>query len=139
MPITQVAPRLMVEDVNRTVAFYNEVLGFAFVRGLAEATRQPVADWSPTVRLAYAEVRSGQAVLAFLSRAALASELPRLAEARIGGTAVVGLACDDFDALAARLGDILPFIKAPHPSPRGGREMSIEDINGYVLTLFDTP
>lgn len=139
MSVIQVAPRLMVEDVNRTVAFYNEILGFAFTKGVDEATGRPVAGWPAPVRLAYAEVASGDAVLAFQSRSSLAAALPRLSEARIGGSAVIGLRCDDFDAVAARLADAVPFIKAPHQALRGGRELSIEDINGYVLTLFDTP
>ncbi|WP_428563536.1 MAG: VOC family protein [Solidesulfovibrio sp. DCME] len=139
MPVIQATAKLMVEDVNRAVAYYCDLLGFAFAGGLTEASRQPAAGWPAGERLAFAEVRSGQARLCFQSRASLAAELPRLAEAKIGGTVVVTLSCDDFDALAERLGDTVPFIKAPHRPLHGCRECSIEDINGYVLTLCESP
>jgi len=139
MSVIQATAKLMVEDVNRSVAFYGDLLGFGFARGLTEPSRQPTTDWPTAERLAFAEVRRGQARLCFQSRASLAAELPRLAEAKIGGTVVMTLACDDFDALAERLGDTVPFIKAPHRAWHGCRECSIEDINGYVLTLCESP
>lgn len=113
MSVIQVAPKLMVEDVNRAVTFYCDILGFAFARGMTEASRLPCAAWPTTERLAYAELQSGSARLVFQSRASLAADLPRLAAAKIGGTGAITLVCDDFDALVERLGDTLPFIKAP--------------------------
>lgn len=138
MPVTRAAPKLMVEDVARSVAFYQEALGFTFVCGVSEATREPVARWSgPAERLALAEVRCGQARLIFQSRASLTAELPRLAETEIGGSVVVVLTCDDLDALYARVSEQTPFLKAPHTTFYGARECSLEDINGYVLTFSD--
>lgn len=139
MSVIQVAPKLMVEDVNRTVAFYCDILGFVFTRGVTAASRQPATAWPAAERLAYAEVRSGQASLVFQSRASLAAELPRLAEAKIGGTGAVNLVCDDFDTLVERVGEAVPFIKAPHQTFYGCRECSFEDANGYVLTLCAAP
>lgn len=135
MTVTQATPDLMVEDVNRTVAFYLEVLGFAFVLGVPEGTTDTVVAWPAPGRLAFAMVQSGQARLMFQSRASLAAELPRLGGARIGGSVVLYLECDDLEALYARVSERAPFIKAPHTTFYGARECSIEDINGYVLTF----
>lgn len=135
MSVTHATPKLMVEDVNRTVAFYVEALGFSFVRGVVQGLRDEVTDWPASGRLAFALVASGQARLMFQSRASLAAELPRLAEARIGGTVILTLDCDDLDDLYARVSERVPFIKAPHLTFYGARECSFEDINGYVLTF----
>jgi len=135
MSVTHATPKLMVEDVNRAVAFYLDALGFAFVRGVAQGSRDAVTDWPTAGRLAFALVESGQASLMFQSRTSLAAELPRLAEARIGGSVIISLTCDDLDDFYARVSEKVPFIKAPHITFYGARECSFEDINGYVLTF----
>lgn len=137
MPVTQAAPKLMVEDVARSVVFYQQVLGFGFVCGVDADTGQTVSHWPAPGRLALAELRCGQARLLFQSRTSMAAELPRLAEAKIGGSVVIVLACDDLDALYARVSEQTPFIKAPHTTLTGARECSLQDINGYVLTFSD--
>ncbi|EFL51756.1 Glyoxalase/bleomycin resistance protein/dioxygenase [Solidesulfovibrio fructosivorans JJ]] len=135
MPVTRAAPKLMVEDVARSVAFYRDVLGFEFVCGVTEDTRQVVDRPPASGRLALAEVKSGQARLIFQSRASLTTELPRLGEAKIGGSVVIVLTCDDLDAFYDRVSERTPFIKAPHVTFYGARECSLQDVNGYVLTF----
>jgi uncharacterized glyoxalase superfamily protein PhnB len=135
MAITRATPNLMVEDVNRTVTFYLEALGFAFVLGVPEGGKETLFNWPTAGPLAFAMVQSGQACLMFQTRASLAAELPRLAEAKIGGSVVLYMDCDDLDALYARVSEITPFIKAPHTTFYGARECSIADCNGYVLTF----
>jgi len=135
MTVTRATPNLMVEDVNRTVAFYLDALGFTFVLGVVEGTKDSVVDWPPPGPLAFAMVQSGEAHLMFQTRASLAAELPRLAGTRVGGSLVIYLECDDLDDLYARVSEKAPFVKAPHTTFYGSRECSIEDVNGYVLTF----
>ncbi len=135
MPITSLTPNLMVEDVNRAVAFYREELGFEFVLGVPEGTRETVTAWPAPGPLAFALVKSGNAGLMFQTRASLAGDQPCLANAKIGGSIVLSMECDDLDALYARLSESVPFLKAMHTTFYGTRECSIEDINGYVLTF----
>jgi len=137
MTITRATPVLMVDDVGRTVAFYRDVLGFAFVVGVVEASRETVAQWPAPGPLAFALVESGQARLMFETRASLAADLPRFAEARIGGSLMLYLDCDDLDALYARLSEHAPFLKAPHTTFYGARECTFQDINGYILTFAE--
>jgi uncharacterized glyoxalase superfamily protein PhnB len=125
----------MVEDVTRTVEFYREALGFTFLLGVPEGTKNTVVDWPPPGPLAFAIVQSGQARLMFQTMTSLAAELPRLAGADIGGSVVLYMDCDDLEALYARVSEQTPFIKAPHTTFYGTRECSIEDVNGYVLTF----
>ena len=137
MTITRATPVLMVDDVGRAVAFYRDVLGFAFVVGVLEGSRESVTQWPAPGPLAFAMVESGQARLMFETRASLAADLPRFAEARIGGSLMLYLDCDALDALYARLSEHAPFLKAPHNTFYGTRECSFQDPNGYVLTFAE--
>jgi len=139
MTMTSLSPTLMVEDVNRTVHFYHEVLGFTFVWGLAAAARTGVTDWPASVPLAMALVENGAARLSFQTRSFMASTLPLLANERIGGSLVLFLECDDLDALCDRIGEHAPFLKAPHTTAHGDRQCSIEDPDGYILTFATRP
>ena len=142
MTITRATPVLMVEDVSRTVAFYRDILGFAFVVGVVEGTHTSVTQWPAPGPLAFALVESGLARLMFETRSAMAAELPRFAETKIGGSLSLYLDCDDLDGLYARISEHAPFIKAPHKTFYGTRECSFQDPNGYVLTFAepaDTP
>lgn len=138
MTITSATPVLMVDDVGRTVAFYRDVLGFAFLVGVVEGTRETVAQWPAPGPLAFAMMQSGQARLMFQTRSSMAAELPRFAETKIGGSLVLYLDCDDLDGLYARLSEHAPFIKAPHKTFYGTRECSFKDVNGYVLTFAES-
>jgi len=135
MTMTSLSPTLMVQDVNRTVHFYHEVLGFAFVWGVAAASRSAVTDWPPPVPLAMALVRNGAASLSFQTRSFMTSTLPRLANETIGGSLVLFMECDDLDGLCERIGESAPFLKAPHTTAHGTRQCSIEDPDGYILTF----
>lgn len=137
MTISRATPVLMVEDVGRTVAFYRDVLGFAFVVGVLEGSRESVTQWPAAGPLAFAMVERGLARLMFETRSAMAADLPRFAEPKIGGSVVLYLDCTDLDGLYARLSEQAPFLKAPHTTFYGTRECSIQDLNGYVLTFAE--
>lgn len=139
MTITSLSPTLMVQDVNRTVHFYHEVLGFSFVWGLAAADRTAVPDWPAPVPLAMALMENGAARLSFQTRSFMAATLPLLSNQKIGGSLVLFLECDALDALCDRIGEHTPFLKAPHTTGHGNRQCSIEDPDGYILTFVTRP
>jgi catechol 2,3-dioxygenase-like lactoylglutathione lyase family enzyme len=135
MSITSLCPTLMVEDVAHSVTFYLDVLGFSFVWGLAEDTRTAIHDWPSPAPLAMALVRNGQAQLSLQTRSFMASTLPLLANASIGGSFLLFMDCEDLDALYERISERVPFLKAPHVNAHGSRQCSIEDPDGYILTF----
>ena len=139
MSMTGLAPTLMVQDVNRAVHFYHEVLDFTFIWGLVAASRASVTQWPASGPLAMALVRNGQASLSFQTRGFMAATLPRLANEAIGGSLVLFMECEDLDALCEHIGDRAPFLKAPHTTAHGTRQCSIEDPDGYILTFAERP
>jgi len=45
MALNKLTPNLMVEDVNRTVEFYHDVLGFEFVVGVIEELQEILTSY----------------------------------------------------------------------------------------------
>ncbi len=135
MPLTSLAPNLMVNDVDRTVDYYLRVLGFDFAMGVTDEGRQPVFAWPAAETLCYAMVASGAVQIMFQSKKSLAAELPSLENARPGGAFTLYIECDDLDARYAALDEDTPFLKRPHVTFYGMREFYIKDINGYILAF----
>lgn len=136
MPLAKLSPNLMVEDVNETVAFYVDILGFDFAMGVAEATREVVAAWPSAAVLQYAMVVSGGVGIMFQSRHSLGGELPLFKNAEIGGSLTLYIECDDIEARHARCAAAdLPLLKDLRTTFYGMRELYIQDPNGYVLAF----
>jgi uncharacterized glyoxalase superfamily protein PhnB len=136
MPLTSLAPNLMVHDVNRTVDYYLRALGFDFAMGVTDGGRKPVFAWPVTEPLCYAMVSSGAVQVMFQSKKSLAAELPTLENANPGGAFTLYIECDDLEARFAALDDAdTAFLKRPHTTFYGMREFYIKDINGYILAF----
>jgi len=86
MALNKLAPNLMVEDVNRTVEFYQEVLGFEFVMGVVEEVQEILTSYQGDRLLDYAMVKCGDVEMMFQAKRSLADAIPALKEKEIGGT-----------------------------------------------------
>lgn len=121
---TKLTPNLMVEDVDRTVDFYRDVLGFTLA---ATAPEQRPFDW--------AMVSSGGAELMFQSRPSLSGEVPALRDRKIGGALTIYIEVEDVEALYAQVKDRLPIVVDMHDTFYGACEFSAQDCNGYILSF----
>ncbi|MGH2514106.1 MAG: VOC family protein [Ktedonobacterales bacterium] len=119
---TKLTPNLMVEDVDATVDFYRDVLGFTLA---ATAPDQRPFDW--------AMVNSGGAELMFQSRASLGGEVPILRDRDIGGALTFYVEVEDIEALFAHVKDRLAIVVDLHDTFYGAREFAAQDPNGYIL------
>ncbi|OYT63392.1 glyoxalase, partial [Methanosarcinales archaeon ex4484_138] len=68
MALNKLAPNLMVEDVNRTVEFYQEVLGFEFVMGVIEEVQEILTSYQGDRLLDYAMVKCGDVEMMFQAK-----------------------------------------------------------------------
>ncbi|QLA17899.1 VOC family protein [Desulfolutivibrio sulfoxidireducens] len=136
MPLTSLAPNLMVHDVGRTVDYYTRVLGFDFAMGVTDEGQKPVFAWPAPEPLCYAMVTSGAVHIMFQSKKSLAAELPSLENVKVGGAFTLYIECDDLEARFAALDDEdTVFLKRPHVTFYGMREFYFKDINGYILVF----
>lgn len=130
MKLTDVVPNLIVSNIDKSAAFYRDILGFSVVATVPEQG-PPVFVWLQR-----------DEVSVFLNVPSTVSEdMPSLAKRPIGGTAglFVTLDADDVDggidslfrAIDGRSSVLMPLKDQFY----GMREFAIEDPDGYVITF----
>ncbi len=138
MSTTTLTPNLMTEDVNQSVAFYCERLGFRFLAGmLASGSETPVNEFSVNVPLQWAMLQRDSAMVMFQLRSSFATEYAPLGDAAVAASASFYLEVDDLDDLLADLGDGIETLLPDHKTFYGMREIWIRDNNGYIVTLAE--
>src|SRR5882672_5181446 len=95
----KLTPNLLVANVERSLTFYIDTLGFA--RGFT------VPDASPFV---FASVTSGDVEIFFNDAAAAVKEYPAFAARPIGATGTLYIEVEGVDALHDRLKDRVPIV-----------------------------
>jgi uncharacterized glyoxalase superfamily protein PhnB len=123
---TKLTPNLLVANVERSLAFYVDTLGFT--RGMT------VPDESPLV---FASVTSGPVEIFFNDAAAATKEYPAFAGRPIGATGTLYVETRGVDALHDRVKTsakvVMPLVNQFY----GTREFAIEDPDGYVITFAE--
>lgn len=128
MKFSDVTPNLIVGSVERSLAFYRDVLGFSLVT--------TVPDSAP---FAFAWMQRDAVNVFINSVEAVREEHPGLAARPIGGTATMYIAleaatpADGVDALLASIGDRARVVMPPKDQFYGMREFGIEDPDGYLI------
>ncbi len=124
--IQKLTPNLIVSDVERSLAFYRDVLGFA-----VEAT---VPDAAPYV---FAAVHAGPVTIFLNAPEPAIAEYPAFKGRPIGGTLtlfieVAGIR-EAYEALRSRVTITMPLEKKGY----GVTEFAFEDPDGYVMTFAE--
>ena len=127
MPLfKKLTPNLLVANVERSLAFYVDTLGFA--RGMT------VPDASPFV---FAAVTSGDVEI-FLNDAATAvHEYPAFAGKPLGATGTMYIELEGVDALHERVKSSVTITIPLVTQFYGMREFAILDPDGYVITFAE--
>ena len=130
MKFSDVTPNLVVTNVERSLAFYRDVLGFSLVT--------TVPDAAP---FAFAWMRRDGVSVFLNSVDAVHEEQPELAARPIGGTGTLFITleaetpADGVDALLAGIGSRARVVMALKNQFYGLREFAMEDPDGYVITF----
>lgn len=120
----KITPNLVVDDVERSTAFYRDVLGFSVFMTMPEQAP-----------FAFIWLRRGS-VDVFLNDAKGVGELdPALAERPRGGSFSMYMLVTAVDDLYARIGSRAKVVEAIHTQPYGMREFVLQDPDGYLITL----
>ncbi|HZT41040.1 MAG TPA: VOC family protein [Chthonomonadaceae bacterium] len=124
--LKQITPNLMTEDVDRTIAFYIDHLGFTLKDKYPE---QGAAVW--------AELKRDDVTLMFQSRQSMAEEIPALQDVPIGTSQTFYTVVEDIDALHAELQGKVEIVQAMHTTFYGAKEFSFKDCNGYIFAYAE--
>jgi catechol 2,3-dioxygenase-like lactoylglutathione lyase family enzyme len=124
--VKKLAPNLVVSNVERSVAFYCDVLGFTLA--------QKVPDDSPLV---FASVQSGDVEVFLNAPGPAVAEYPAFTSRPLGGTLTLFMEVDGIkalhDALAGRVNVVMPLERKWY----GVTEFAITDPDGYVITFAE--
>jgi lactoylglutathione lyase len=122
----KLTPNLLVANVERSLAFYVETLGFA--RGMT------VPDASPFV---FAAVTSGDVEIFVNDAATAVKEYPAFAGKPIGATGTMYIEVEGVDALHERIKSSVTITMPLVTQFYGMREFGILDPDGYVITFAE--
>jgi catechol 2,3-dioxygenase-like lactoylglutathione lyase family enzyme len=121
---TSVTPNLLVSDIERSTAFYRDVLGFR--------VNQTVPDAAPFV-FVWLE-RDGIPVFLNDPRA-VEHDFPNVSRRPFGGTATLFFVVTDVDALHDTVSRHVPIVMPLKTQFYGMREFAVEDPDGHIITF----
>ncbi len=127
MALNTLTPNLMVNDVEETIEYYTDILGFTLLKTVPEKGNP---DW--------AMVKRNDVILMFQSAKSLKDELPKLKSQKPGGGLTFYIKVDRITELHEELVENEVEIIANLESTFYDTiEFSIIDNNGYVLTFSE--
>lgn len=122
----KLTPNLLVASVERSLAFYTEVLGFT--RGMT------VPEASPFV---FAQVTHGSVEIFFNDAAGAVEEYPVLGGKPIGATGTMFIEVEGLEALHAELEGKVTIVMPLVTQWYGLKEFAIADPDGYLITFAE--
>jgi uncharacterized glyoxalase superfamily protein PhnB len=120
--ITGITPNLVVRDLDASLRFYRDVLGFAL--------SQTVPPAPPFV---FAWMERDGVPLFLTAREGVADDLPELAARAPGGTVTLFVTVDDVDGLHAQVATQAAVVMPLRTQFYGMREFALTDPDGHVL------
>jgi uncharacterized glyoxalase superfamily protein PhnB len=122
----KLTPNLLVANVERSLAFYVDTLGFA--------RSMTVPEQSPFV---FAAVTSGSIEIFVNDAATAVKEYPAFVGKPIGATGTMFIEVEGVDAIHDRLKSHVKIVMPIVTQFYGMREFAIEDPDGYVITFAE--
>ena len=124
MVFKNLSPNLAVKDVNKTVDFYTNILGFNCIMTVPEEGQ-----------FVWAMVQADGLTIMFQELKNLAEEYSQLEKRSIGGSLTFYITVTDIQKLYDKLKGKVTIAKELHKTFYGATDFAIEDCNGYILTF----
>jgi uncharacterized glyoxalase superfamily protein PhnB len=124
--LKKLTPNLMVEDIQRTIDFYRDVLGFSVLTTVENDGE-----------VGFAVMQRDSVELMFQSRKSLSENVPALTGSSIGASQTFYIEVSGIDPLYAQLKSKVTIVVDLHTTFYGTREFYFRDINGYILSFSE--
>ena len=135
----KITTNIMVKNVNETLDFYEQVLGFSMVMAVREDSQEVVTEHDANTPLDFALVKCDEVQLMFQSRKSLSKEIAQFADCPVGGSITLYIEVADAKEFYENMRDKVTILKDLHATFYGMQEFYIRDCNGYVLTFASRP
>ena len=122
--ITKLTPNLIVSNVERSIAFYRDVLGFTM--------QMSVPDAPP---YAFAIMTAGPVEIFLNSSEAATEEYPAFKSQPVGGTFTLFMEVTEIESAYARLAPLVNVVMPFEKKWYGMTEFAFLDPDGYIITF----
>ncbi len=133
MEIKKLTPNLMIEDVNKTIDFYKDILGFEFVMGVPTEKNEVLMELPDDKALIYALMKFGNIEVMFQVKESLSEDIPIFKDFEIGASLTLYFEVNNIGEMYEKLKDKVTVVKELHTTWYGMQEFYIKDCNGYIL------
>jgi uncharacterized glyoxalase superfamily protein PhnB len=123
---TKLTPNLVVSNVDASLRFYEDVLGFD--RSMTFPEQSPFR---------FATITSGPVKIFLSDRSAVTKEDPRLSGLPVGGGNIMLIEVDGVDTVYTRIASVVNVVMSLRTQSFGMREFAIQDPDGYVITFAE--
>ncbi len=126
MKFKALTPNLIVESVNTSLDFYQNILGFTKIVSVPDEGE-----------FAFAIIKAGEISIMLQSKESYNSENPVFKNIAVGGTFVLYIDVESVDKLYTQIKDSVDMVVDMHTTFYGTSEFTIKDINGYIITFAE--
>lgn len=123
MKIKELIPELLVENIQKSLKFYQEVLGFKSEIIFPE--KNPI----------FVQVSKDNFHIMLYNRSDFQKEIPKLKKIKMGGSTLLYFKVKQIKDFYEQVKDKVKIIQSIHETDYGSTEFTIEDCNGYLLTF----
>jgi len=124
--MNSITPNLMVENVNKTIQYYKDTLGFELIMSVP---RDGGFQW--------ALMGCHDVEIMFQSRTSISREIELLEGSDIGASQTLYISVTGIEELYNRVKEKVEILKELHTTFYGMTEFTMKDINGYILVFSD--
>ena len=133
MEIKKLAPNFAVQDIEKTVAFYRDVLGFKLEMAVPEDKSGVEQELTERKKYIYAMMsRDGVGVM-FQRTDSIGEDVPPLKGVPIGASVSFYIEVEDINALYQEIKPKAGVVKELETAWYGMQEFYVKDCNGYIL------
>lgn len=126
MKILQIIPELLVEDMQKTLRFYQEILGF-----------KPEIVY-PQANPVFVQIRRDNIRIMLYDRSDFENEIPKLKKVKMGGSVLLYIEAEKIETFYQEIKDRVNIIQPIHKTDYGSLEFTIEDCNGYLIAFSES-
>lgn len=123
MKIKQLIPELLVEDMEKTLRFYQDILGFKSEIIFPE--KKPI----------FAQVGKDDIHIMLYHRSEFQKEIPKLKQIKMGGSMLLYFKVEKIKDFYDQIKNKVNIIQSLHKTEYGSLEFTTEDCNGYLLAF----